>query len=181
MKELYVITGGPCAGKTTLINYLRSKGFYTVDEAARLVVEKGIFSKEDFVNKEKRKELQEVVLNLQIYLEENIPDNTIAFLDRGAIDGVAYLWIVGLNPSEKCIEICKKRNYKAVFILEQLEYYFTDNVRYESYEEGREIHKLIIKAYEQFGYRPYFIKRDTVENRAEEILKIVKKISTILN
>ncbi|MFP3189771.1 MAG: ATP-binding protein [Thermoproteota archaeon] len=180
MKELYVISGGPCSGKTTLVNYLKNKGFYVVDEAARLVVERGLFRKEDFINIEKRFELQKVISNIQIELENKVPDNTVAFLDRSLIDGVAYLWIVNLEPDVNFIEECKKRNYKAVFILEQLENYTVDDVRYESYDMAKEIHKLIIKAYEFFGYQPFLIKRDSVEKRAEEVIKIVKRISNIL-
>ena len=36
----HVITGGPCSGKTTLVDQLADKGFRTVPETARLYIEK---------------------------------------------------------------------------------------------------------------------------------------------
>jgi predicted ATPase len=180
MKELYVISGGPCAGKTTLVNHLKKLGFFTVNEAARIAIERGLVNKDDFINKNKRRELQNLILKIQLELENGIPDNTIAFLDRSAIDGIAYFWSVDLEPSKDYIEICKSRNYKAIFILEQIENYVVDDIRYETYEEGREIHKLIIKAYECFGYTPYFIPSMSVEERANLVLNIVRKVSKLL-
>jgi predicted ATPase len=174
MKFVYVITGGPCTGKTTLINFLNKKGFHTVEESARLLVKEGILKKEDFIDPNKRDYLQRTIMNKQIELESKIPDNKITFLDRGLVDGIAYYWILNLEPPFELINACKNRNYRFVFILEQLKNYQTDELRYEDIETGKKIHEYIIKAYKMFGYKLIFVPELSVEDRCNIILNHIK-------
>ena len=177
VKEIYVITGGPCSGKTTLINFLKKLGYNVVEEAARLLVNLGELKKEDFLLKERRDYLQRKIMLKQLELESRIPDNTVTFLDRGLIDGIAYYWILNLEPPEELIRLSKDRNYKIVFILEQIKQYSHDELRYEPLEVGKRIHELIIKAYKMFNYTIEFIPELSVEERAKLILKIIEKFN----
>jgi Predicted ATPase len=175
MKLIYVITGGPCTGKTTLINYLYKRGFHIVEESARLLVKEGILTKEDFINPNKRDYLQRMIMKKQIEQESKIPINKITFLDRGLVDGIAYYWIVNMEPPFELLELCKNRNYRLVFVLEQLDNYQSDELRYEDFETGKKIHEYIIKAYKMFGYKLIFIPKASVEERLNIILGHVKK------
>lgn len=99
-----VLTGGPCAGKTTTISkveeYLKEKGYHVLvlNECATELIKAGIrpfgdgaVSVYDFQNE---------VLNLQLYKEkrytkivDKMPEDTkcIILEDRGVIDNKAYL------------------------------------------------------------------------------------------
>lgn len=98
-----VLTGGPCAGKTTalvrLSGYLSERGFrvYTVPEAATMLFVNGVaFS--DFEGDEAVLSFQASVLDLQTTLEnafERVAISTkspaVLLCDRGALDGSAYM------------------------------------------------------------------------------------------
>ena len=104
LKASIVLTGGPCAGKTTTIScvkdYLESKGYHVLllNECATELINAGIrpFGENaipvfDFQNE---------ILNLQLYKEkrymdiiEKLPKDTqcIILSDRGIMDSKAYL------------------------------------------------------------------------------------------
>lgn len=99
-----VLTGGPCAGKTTTISrieeHLINKGYHVLvlNECATEIIKGGIRPFGD--NKISVYDFQNEVLNLQLYKEKRykdiiskLPDDTkcIILSDRGVIDNKAYL------------------------------------------------------------------------------------------
>lgn len=95
-----VLTGGPCAGKTTIINFLKeelmARGFavFTVTETATEVHTMGID-----LGHENQHVLQVNILNLQLLKESLVmrlatsePKQRVVVLhDRGAMDALAYM------------------------------------------------------------------------------------------
>lgn len=85
-----ILTGGPCAGKSTMLRELSARGYAVVPEAARLVIERseksgGPFPWTDFAA------FQRENLALQDELESAVADaHGNVFLDRGALDAAAY-------------------------------------------------------------------------------------------
>jgi len=99
-----VLTGGPCAGKTTTISrieeHLTEKGYHVLvlNECATEIIKGGIRPFGD--NKVSVYDFQNEILNLQLYKEKRykdiiskLPDNAkcIILSDRGVIDNKAYL------------------------------------------------------------------------------------------
>ena len=93
-----VLTGGPCAGKTTalekLSSYLRERGFrvYTVPEAATLLFSNGADLSGGAL------EFQKAVLETQMSLEDTFErmalstgEKSVLLCDRGTCDGKAYV------------------------------------------------------------------------------------------
>ena len=104
LKGCIVITGGPCAGKTVTIDYvkqdLESLGYHVLllNECATELINGGI--KPFGENAVPVYDFQNEVLNLQLYKEKRyfdivkkLPDDAkcIILIDRGAIDSKAYL------------------------------------------------------------------------------------------
>lgn len=174
MTRFYVISGGPCSGKTTLIKYFESKGFPVLHETARKLVEKGILKKEDFLDKNKRDFIQRIIFKEQIKAEESAFSYPFVFLDRSVVDGIAYYWILNLEPPREVIEIASRRNYECVFILEQLDKFERDEIRYEKAEEARRVHELIVRAYNMLGYKTIRIPVMPLNDRAIFILKKIE-------
>lgn len=171
MRRLFVLTGGPCSGKTSIIKYLESKGFTVLHETARKLVEKGILKVEDFKIKEKRDYIQRRIFYAQLSAEEELPKNCLAFLDRGLVDGIAYYWIMDLDPPKEFIEIASKRDYELVFILDQMERYEKDGIRHEDPKEARLIYELIKKAYIELGFKTIRVPVLPLKERTKYILK----------
>lgn len=114
--ELYVITGGPCTGKTTTCEELHKLGHHIVPEAARQIIREeqpsGILPWTDLGG------FQELVLDRQLDLESKV--RGVAFADRGIIDNLAYC-IAGNIPPPRCIiEAAERAQYTKVFLLDRL-------------------------------------------------------------
>jgi predicted ATPase len=162
-----VLTGGPCCGKTTTINALRAKGHRVMDEAARLVLEEGVYHPSKNVL-----EFQEAILRKQIESEQTL--DSLAFLDRGAIDGVAY----SLFFTNQIPEFFNQHNligrYDQVFLLDRFPLQ-QDGTRVESSdEEAQKIHDIIHRTYINHGYRPIKVPILPIEDRVNFILDYVK-------
>lgn len=168
----YVITGGPCSGKTTTIKELAGLGYQTTTEAARTVIEQeqpnGILPWTNIF------EFQKLVLRRQLELEERINGST-TFLDRGCLDGIAYCWQAKIQTPQELVEITRSQRYTAVFLLEQLPNYQTDGQRKEDSTVAKELHKLIEQVYKEFGYRTITIPVLVPKERAQFVIKQLKE------
>ncbi len=102
---MIVLTGGPCAGKTTVLSYLRQKleemGYtvFTVPEMATLILNTGINPTSIGLS---TKEFQQIILESQLDFEDMILDlsgqvqskgkkQPLIICDRGAMDILAYM------------------------------------------------------------------------------------------
>ena len=145
-----VITGGPCTGKTTVVELLASRGYKTTIEHARHYIDtqkiKGRTVEEI---KENKKQFQLGVLNMQIEQEAELDPKDSVFLDRALPDAMAYYQFLGLDYDERLVEQCNKYCYNKVFILDRLPL-INDYARLEDEEEQIRIHNLIISVYEKF-------------------------------
>lgn len=157
----YVITGGPCCGKSSLIDLFESKGLSTLSETAREVLEnKG---------NESYHEMQLKLFTKQLEKEEPNGDGRV-FLDRSAVDSIAYCNLyLGYIPQE--IQDFNLRNrYDRVFIPDRLPFK-PDSERVESGdEEAQRIHEEIHRVYKSFGYDPIPIPVISIKERGEFIL-----------
>jgi len=166
----YIITGGPCTGKTTMIDELRKKKFECVLEAPRIIIEHEQKKKKGVLPWTDLKKFQKYVIREQLRLERTIK-KTPVFLDRGLPDVLGYSNLANINLGEKILHRIKKANYTKVFFLEQLDIFHTDDVRKESKEEADKIHEAIFEAYENLGFEIIKVPSLPVKERVEFILE----------
>lgn len=166
-----VITGGPCTGKTTVVELLASKGYKTTIEHARHYIDtqkvQGKTVEEIRANKE---QFQIGVLNMQIEQEAELDPQDCVFLDRALPDAMAYYQFLGLEYDERLIEQCNLYCYNKVFILDRLPL-INDYARLEDEEEQIRIHNLIISVYKTFPCPIVFVPVLPPEERVNFILK----------
>lgn len=166
-----VITGGPCTGKTTVVNLLAERGYKTTIEHARHYIDtqkiKGRTVEEVRQNK---KEFQLSVLNMQIEEEGTLDVNEIVFLDRALPDTMAYYQFLGLEYDGRLVEQCNKYCYKNVFILARLPL-TNDYARLEDEAEQFRIHNFIIKVYQSFPCPIFHVPILPPAERVDFILK----------
>lgn len=169
----YVITGGPCTGKTTTVELLATKGYKTTREQARHYIDtqtiKGLTVEEVKNNKEK---FQLEVLNLQIQEEMKLDVNQITFLDRALPDAMAYYEFLNIPYDERLIEMCNKFCYQKIFVLDRLPL-INDYARLEDEVEQIRIHSLIIEVYNRF---PCPVIQVPVLPRQQRIEYILEKL-----
>ena len=172
-----VITGGPGTGKTSVINFL-SKKYFVFKESAREVLSKNKIFKGKDAEHARGKELQEAIWDLELkhYKKSLSLKKKVVFFDRGFIDGLAYCRTFKIPFSKERLKQAKEIHYDYVFILDPLpkKLYENDTKRSETYKESLRIHKIIYKTYKKYGYRLIRVPFDTVENRANFVLKKLK-------
>lgn len=153
----HVITGGPCTGKTTMVNMLGENGFKTTIEHARHYIdtqqEKGETVEEIRANSKK---FQIGVLDMQIEEESNLNPVHTVFLDRAIPDAKAYYRFLNLEFDKKLLEAMELFCYKKIFILDRLPL-IQDYARREDEEEQIRIHNLIIEVYSELPCPTVFV------------------------
>ena len=147
----YVLTAGPCAGKTTLLNALAEAGYRTVPEAARLHIEEEL-ARGKTLQEIRNDELgfQTAVLDQKVFMRQGLPKDEVIFFDRGMQDTLAYLEHAGLRPDAALLEAANSVQYRKVFLLDLLPYE-QDGKRIESSEEAHRIQDLLGKSYQEAG------------------------------
>lgn len=159
-----VLTGGPCCGKTTTVDDLRRRGHQVLDEIARVVIEEGVYHPSKNVEA-----FQEEILRRQIEQENQV--SGVAFLDRSAIDGIAYSRLFLNRVPEAFNQHDFSRRYDLVFLLDRF-HLKSDGVRVESSDEvAKRVHEMIHDTYSSHGYSPIKVPIMPIEERTEYILE----------
>lgn len=178
MAKGYVITAGPCSGKTSVIDELASRGYDTIRETARDVIdfqqqkEQGILPWTDLPA------FQTLVITEQFRREAPFEGRTY-FADRGIFDGEAYLAEQNILTPNWMRAIYEENldRYNKIFLLDPLSNYQKDDQRIESPERGIALTDYIGNTYRKYGFDvinvPVFEgeKKDSIRKRADFILE----------
>ncbi len=144
----YVITGGPNAGKTSVIDLLSREGYPVLSETSRIVIEvKGImpWDNQELFCEEFRK--------MQIAREKKLMGK-VSFLDRSLVDPVAYAELDGCRINPLIYENIEQAGYERdVFLFEMLPEYQTDSQRMESLQLALAVHQRMREVYDRLGFR----------------------------
>jgi len=143
----YVVSGGPCSGKTTLIQLLKQRGFPVVHEHARQRIDRELRNGMtlDEVRRDQY-EFQRGVLEMQLEHESNVPPEQLTFFDRGIPDTLAYSRFHGLPPDAYIAEAVAHCAYHQVFMLDLLPL-VGDYARTEDTAAQTEIQQLLLEVY----------------------------------
>lgn len=172
--RLNVITAGPCAGKSSTLRELSSRGYRTAPEAARVLFDQAISEGRDPADVRQDDDFHEQVESLDRRIEDNIPSDEIVFLDRSLADNIAYRRRFGNEDEIPTLRWECRAKYGDVFLLDRIE--FTDDeVRVEDEEEAQATHDALRQAYQDLGYDVYEVPVKPVDERADEIENYVQR------
>lgn len=166
----YVITGGPCSGKTTLLETLEKKGYKVYYEWARIYIDQEM-KKGKTLAQIRKDELvfQRKILDLKIKFEKKLPKKEILFMERGIPDTTAYVKLLGVKKDVVLKKALRKCNYKKVFLMELLKYE-VDYARIESQEEAMLLENLLEKSYTDLGITVVRVPKMSVVKRIKFVL-----------
>ena len=174
----YVITGGPGVGKTSIIRCLQNQGYHVVGEAAtdviRNALDRGIEKPWD---KDHKSDFNDEILELQYRRQNEVPDTGLVFFDRSMIDTLTYALIpMGGTKSlktmtDKVQSVIDNHYYNTtVFFIDNLNGCENTEIRHENLKQLQSIEHHLKQSYQALGYKVVHITRDTIENRAKQIL-----------
>jgi len=170
--EFIVITGGPCSGKTTIIQALAEAGHTTVPEAATELIEDPALEN----LRADPLEFQLQVLRRQLENEkradERAETQSIIFLDRGIGDGFGYLSYHGLEPFGELLDAwpAARERSRCVLFFDSRPDYQAASHRSETPEEARRIHEILLADYRSRHDRVLLIPWLPVEERLALVL-----------
>ena len=167
----YVIAGGVCSGKTSVINELKRRGYMVVPETARELIDEGMT--EGKTLEEARGDVlsfQRRVLTRQEEKEAVLPKNEVVFLDRANPDARAFLAFSALKEPEDVTEALGRCSYRRVFMLEPIRFE-SDYYRVETADDIERLHTEHVKAYESLGFKTIDVPVMPVDKRVDFILE----------
>ncbi len=171
--NFFIISGGPGAGKTTLIDTLDRRGFATVAEAGRAILREQAAIGGDAVHGKDMAAYCAAMLKRGIAdFEGEATRDEPVFFDRGIADLIGYCRLVGLAVPESVREATAIHRCNTVVLMAPpwREIYRQDNERSQDWDEAVRTYELVREAYEEAGYATVEIPRDTVGRRVAFIL-----------
>ena len=166
----HVITGAPCSGKTTLIKRIADKGFQTVPETGRIVIEAELARGRTLEEiRENESVFQRSLLDARVKVEHSISTNDLVFLDRALPEFITFYRANGLNPNEILSE-CLHYRYASIFILDRLPL-IRDGVRAEDDATSDFLDEWLARDYSALGYDVVRVPVFPVEERLQFIFE----------
>ncbi|MCE1200201.1 MAG: ATP-binding protein [Marinilabiliales bacterium] len=151
---VFILTGGPGFGKTTVIQLLEQLGIPVCHENAR---ELSHLMKVGRVPDEQETispfEKQITAIRLGFLLDHQA--DPVAFSDRGLPDQLAYSRYRKKSPTPYVADLVARNRYaETVFVAPPWqEIFVNDEHRQESFQEALAIHNCILQTYRELGYK----------------------------
>jgi predicted ATPase len=164
--QQYVIIGGPSAGKTTIIGSLKELGYTTVHDTARNLI---LDSRAPRPTAD-RAAFQQALLQAQLRAEEAASNSIVpVFLDGGLFDGCAY-YICDNLPVPDIYDTIDGSRYRKAFLLESLDFFVDDGVRYQDMKFTNAITSVLERSYRDRAVDVVRVPNLPVANRLQMIL-----------
>jgi predicted ATPase len=166
--SLYIVTGGPGSGKSTLIEALESRGYARSLEAGRGIIQDQMAIDGPALPWRDPLLFAELMLNWEMrsYHAAQAHAGPVLF-DRGVPDVIGYLTLCGLPvPAHFERAAARFRYHKVVFIAPPWPQIFPqDAERRQSPEEAEQTYAAMVRTYTSRGYTLVELPRASIEDR----------------
>jgi predicted ATPase len=177
LPRYFVVTGGPGAGKTTLIDALARNGFTVSHEAGRRIIRE-----QQAVNGRALPWIDplafaEAMFGSDLAAYEALRTTPDAvFFDRGIPDVIGYLRLEGIAVPDAVLLAARTRRYQPrVFICPPWpEIYAPDSERKQSLAVAERTYRAMVEVYTELGYVLIDVPRVDVDERVRFVREIVE-------
>ena len=178
----YIITGGPGAGKTSIINSLKMLGYLVVPEAATEIIEEGLKNNIEYPWRADDYHIRMYELISKRQKEVQNSSKSIAFFDRGHLDGISYILLQKRTLYQyvvDCVQASINTQYfnKMVFFIDSLGFVIPGPARTEDLKESLQKAHCLEQNYRAMGYEIIHITPGPVEERTQLIIDYITKQS----
>jgi len=174
MSNLFVISGGPGSGKTTVLAHLHELGFRGAPEVARQIIQEQVRLSGTALPWSDRVAYVRLMLqqSIESYLAHALEPGP-TFFDRGIPDTLGYARLIGLTDDGFIQDACRGYRYAPVLFLAPPweEIYKTDNERRQDFAEAQRTSKQLADVYGECGYEIVELPKTTPAARANFILQ----------
>lgn len=172
-ERFFVLTGGPGAGKTTLVEALRAEGFAATEEAGRGVIREETQGGGDALPWIDRERFAERMFEWELSsYRQAMRETGAVFFDRGLPDTLGYLRLEGLAVPAWMEEQAWRLRYAGrVFIAPPWKEIFgPDEERRQSWRVAMRTYETMALTYAAFGYTLVELPRAPVPERVRFVL-----------
>ena len=167
-----VLTGGPGAGKTSVLLDLRARGYTVGEDAARTIIKArqtaGLSPRPDAAEFAR----QILTAEQRAYRAAVAP---LTFYERGVVDAAGYLYAAGDVSESDMQRLIQAHPYDVVFLFPPWQaIYHTDAERDHTFEHAQNVYDSTQRTYVEAGYVPINVPRLSVTQRTEFILANVE-------
>jgi predicted ATPase len=155
--HLFVLTGGPGSGKTTLIDALGDAGFVTCPEAGRGIIRDQTALDGPALPWKDPSLFAELMLCWDMRSHHAAAGRERpVFFDRGVPDTIGYLRLCGIAVPQHMLKAadCFRYNARVLVTPPWREIYVRDSERSQTWEEAVRTHDIMVETYAGFGYEP---------------------------
>jgi len=171
-----VLAGGPGAGKTTVLAELASRGYFTAPDSARSIIAERRRTGQsprppplEFANEIFRRDV--------VAYDSQVLQASCTFYERGVVDALGMLSQAGSMPVSR-LQACLRTYayHRQVFIFPPWrEIYANDTERDQTFAEAQGLYPRIESWYRACGYEPVEVPFGPVKERAEHVLRTLRR------
>lgn len=179
MTGLFILTGAPGSGKSTILDALDGD-IRVMGEPAREVLAEQRAIDGDGVHDRDRSLFVALLLQRSIdkYEAAQHEERPVMF-DRGVPDCITYATVMDVDPTPSLEAAAAHRYHRDVLILEPWDaIYDTDDERTMSFEQTHPFHAALVDAYTRTGYSLVVVPTGSVEDRVAVVRGFIEARST---
>ncbi len=175
--NFHIVTGGPGAGKTAVIEALRARGCGVVDEVGRAIIRSQNAISGDAVHTGDWRLYAELMLSRSIADYERLANEAgPVIFDRGIAELVGYFRLMGSVAPAHFVRAAEVYRYApTVFVAPPWkEIYRHDGERKQDFDEAMATCAVVTEAYRSAGYAVTELPKTSVVERAAFILNAIR-------
>jgi predicted ATPase len=176
VQRLFVVTGGPGSGKTTLCEALANQGISIIAESGRAIIREQVVcggtalpwhDPQAFASAMMTRDLEQYQAALQ--------RNCCCLFDRGFPDIAGYLTMLGRDVPSGLDRLCRTQRFdEPVFVAPPWPaIYAQDKERKQDWDEAVRTYHAVIAAYHHYGYATIELPLVPVAQRADFMLEMI--------